>query len=627
MNVIIDGKRILLRDDKIIGKGGEADIYDIGSGRVAKIFKTPTHPDLDGNPYEQKVAAARIAEHQKKLPAFPKGLPVGVVVPEKLVYDERSGNIGGYVMPFFKNSEVLYSYGERPFRERSGIQDASVIGIYQKLHPIIAGIHRAGAVIGDFNDLNVLVVGEEPKIIDADSMQFGGFLSKVFTEKFVDPLLCDPKAQKIMLHKPHNEDSDWYTFAVMLMQALLWVGPYGGVHTPKDSGKKLKDWARRLSHITVFHPDVRYPKPARPYGILPDDLLEVFHRIFEKDVRGAFPLEELRSLRFTTCTSCGMVHARAVCPSCTVASPAITKEVITASIEVRKVFETSGQIIFAVVQGDSLRYVYHKGNAFHREGGTELLKGSLDPLLRFRISGKRTVLARENQGIVINPDGQAERFPVGTYFGRSPIVDATREGIFTISGEAVTRYGSFGMDYPENLPVSVLSGRTLLWVSETLGFTLYQAGRITTGTVFEPQSKAFGKEVSLPALVGKVLDMTTVFSGQFVWLLVSIEENGVRTNRAYAISREGNLEATAEAPVGDDSWLGTIRGKCATGKLLFSPTDDGIVRTEMSGGNLVATKSFADTNRFVDSGSRLLLRPKGEIFAITGQRIWSLKMK
>ena len=629
MKVNIDGKSVTLRADKIIGKGGEADVYDIGGGRVAKIFKSPDHDDLNGNPSEQQAAKQRIAEHQRKLPAFPKGLPGGVVVPEKLVYDGVGGNIVGYVMPFFANSEVLYRYGERAFREQSGTTNESIVDIYRKLYSIVSGTHTAGAVIGDFNDLNVLVVpGDRPMIIDADSLQFGGFLTKVFTEKFVDPLLCDPKATKIMLSKPHNRNSDWYAFAIMLMQALLWVGPYGGVHMPKDVKKKLKDWERHQKRVTVFHPDIRYPKPARPYGILPDDLLDTFHKVFEKDERGMFPFEKLNVLRFTTCSSCGGVHARTVCPHCTIASPTIIKEVITATIEARKVFDTSGQIIFATMQEGKFRYVYHEGDAFYREDGTELIKGVLDPLLRFRISGARTILARGDQGVVFDPDTPAPiRFSIGTYLGRSPMVDAISSEVFTVAGESVTRYGNLGFDYPETLPVSVLSGRTLLWVSETLGFALYQAGRITTGIVFQPQSKAFGKEVALPAIIAKILDMTAVFSREFVWFLVTVEENGVRTNRAYAISKDGKLEARSEAPVGDGSWLGTIRGKCAVGKLLFSPTDDGIVRTEMNAGDLSATKSFADTSRFVDGSSQLFLNPKGEIFAITDSRIWSLKMK
>lgn len=86
---------------------------------------------------------------------------------------------------------------------------------------VIDEIHAAKVVIGDFNDLNVLIAKDEPYFIDADSFQYNGFLCKVYTERFVDPLLCDPQANRPVLAKPHNEDSDWFAFRVMLMQSLL----------------------------------------------------------------------------------------------------------------------------------------------------------------------------------------------------------------------------------------------------------------------------------------------------------------------------------------------------------------------------------------------------------------------
>ena len=58
-----------------IGKGGEADVYDIGKGRALKIYKPPNHPDFDGEPVEQEGARLRLAERQRKLVDFPTTLP------------------------------------------------------------------------------------------------------------------------------------------------------------------------------------------------------------------------------------------------------------------------------------------------------------------------------------------------------------------------------------------------------------------------------------------------------------------------------------------------------------------------------------------------------------------------
>lgn len=47
MKVLLGGKSIQTKPSASIGKGGEADVFNIGGGRALKIFKPPTHPDFD----------------------------------------------------------------------------------------------------------------------------------------------------------------------------------------------------------------------------------------------------------------------------------------------------------------------------------------------------------------------------------------------------------------------------------------------------------------------------------------------------------------------------------------------------------------------------------------------------
>ena len=309
----IGSRTVNLRPTDVIGKGGEADIYRKG-GEAYKFFKTPSHPDLAGFPDLQRETKGRIAEHQRKLPSFPKNLPSHVTVPGELIRD-RSGQIAGYVMNFIDDTEVLFRYGERGFREQ-GISDDTMRSILIDLYKTVEGIHkhRDNVVIGDFNDLNVLVKGTGAHIIDADSMQFGIFPARMFTIKFVDPLICDPKASSPIMVRPHSSDTDWYAYLIMLMQSFLYVGPYGGVYRPGDKKKIIPHDARSLKRITVFEPEVIYPRPARHYKILPDDLLHYFEQVFKKDKRGVPPLSLVENLRFTTCAKCGVLHARGAFP-------------------------------------------------------------------------------------------------------------------------------------------------------------------------------------------------------------------------------------------------------------------------------------------------------------------------
>src|SRR5688572_27155711 len=250
--VTVEGKKIKLDPSKALGKGGEADVYDIRGvipNMVLKIFKTPDHPDLAGNQHEQHAAQERIMTHQRKLKEFPQELPDRVIAPKHLALD-RNGNVAGYAMLFQQGTE-LRSYSKIDFRK--AVPNTDVMEIFIDLHGTVHGLHEKKVIIGDFNDLNVLVAGKAAFVVDADSMQFAQFLSKVFTGQLVDPTKCDPNDKTVLLNQPHDANSDWYAFGVMLFQSLLFVDPYGGVYRPKKGGTMVPPPQRPMKRITVFN--------------------------------------------------------------------------------------------------------------------------------------------------------------------------------------------------------------------------------------------------------------------------------------------------------------------------------------------------------------------------------------
>lgn len=626
MDVLINSKRIRLTSSKIIGSGGEAEIFDVGRGQVAKIFKLPTHADYEGNVNDQKMAKLRISEHQTKLRMWPKKLPKEVTGPISLVTDLSGQNVLGYTMKFLSGMEVLLKYGERNYREGNGIGNDQILSLYKHMHALVAGVHNEHVVIGDFNDLNVLVdTAMKAYLVDADSMQFGGYRSGVFTARFVDPLLCDVVSSHPNLIASHTVDSDWYAYAVMLMQSLLFVGPYGGVHIPSIGVKKLKEWERVQKRITVFSSEVRYPKPALHYSLLPDDLLEVFHRIFEKDIRGVFPIDMLRELRFTTCPVCKNMHARISCPHCQTSNPSTVKVVVTAHVEAMKILDTSGSILYTTVEDGVIRYVYHENGAYYREGSRKIVDGKKDAGIRFRINNNATILARDGQGIVLEEGGQQKKFLTDLFRGKVATVDANKKFIVTIVGSHVRKFTRDDMEYPVTLG-EVLEGQTLIWVSDILGFIYSGAGGICQSYVFRTDGSSLGQEVDLGKMPSTILDATAVFSKTHVWFMIAFDALGNRSNRAYMFDHFGKLCGQTETISGDGSWLGSIRGKCAYGAQLFSPTDNGIERVEAANGSLGVTKVFTETTRFVDSSSKLLFGKDG-IYVVTQGRIWRLQMK
>jgi hypothetical protein len=623
---LLDKGSVTLRPSDVAASGGEADIYRL-RGEAYKVFKTPSHPEVKGQLHLEAEARARIAEHQQKLPlliALAGKLSHKIALPAELLRD-KAGRVAGYRMNFIDNAEVLLRYGERSFREQ-GVSDDLVRDVFVDLHPTVQGAHAAGLVFGDFNDLNVLVKGREAFVIDTDSAQFGKFPCRMFTIKFVDPLVCDPKGTLPTMIRPHNPETDWYAYLVMLMQSLLFVGPYGGVYRPKDLKLQLPHDARALKRITVFNPEVRYPKPARPYSILPDDLLNYFRLVFEKDKRGVPPVSLVENLRFTTCSKCGLVHARGVCPVCVGITPTMVKEKVTGTLSATKLFETSGRILFAAMQQGQLRYLYHHTDSYRREGDRTVVRAPLDPKIRFRIQGERSLFAKAGQCLIFEParESPAHSLSVDAY-GMLPLIDANDDHIFFAEGGGLYRSNELGFEYRDKVG-DVLPNQTLFWVGDTLGFGFYRAAELSNFFVFEPARRGLNDSVNIPGIRGQLVDSTCCFGHKRVWFFTATQEGGKAVNRCHLLNERGERLGSAEGVPGDGTWLGHIRGACAVGELLLVPTDEGVVRVRQNGNMLGIDKEYPDTAEYVDANSHLSINKEG-LHVVRGQTIWRLVMR
>lgn len=321
----IDGVLHTLTPAALLGQGGEAEVYDLGDGRVLKWWKPADHPDYDGMPEAQAAARRRLDETPAKLRALPGRLPAAVVAPCGFALAaKRSTQVVGYLMPKV-TGVALHAFGEPRWRREHPVDGDTVVGALLALHDAITALHAVNVVIGDCNDLNVLVDGRRVHLIDVDSYQFGGFTCPMFSERFVDPRLCGP--QQLVPVRPHDPASDWFAFAVMALRSLLGVGPWGGVHQPADPADRCPPLLRGLRRLSVFAADIVYPRAARPLAILPDELTEVFRAVFERDQR-VVPRTALERLRLRACSTCGDEHGRVRCPTCQTAAhlpPAIVR--------------------------------------------------------------------------------------------------------------------------------------------------------------------------------------------------------------------------------------------------------------------------------------------------------------
>lgn len=647
--VHVGKRRIKLDPTRVIGSGGEADIYAIDGDKnttlALKIFKGPKHPDFQGIPGAGEGARRRIEQHQRKLRAFPAGLPARVVTPLQLATTKGGRRVLGYTMPLIDGAEPLVRLADPGIRRREGFARGQMaIGVLRQLHALVAGIHAAGAVIGDFNDLNVLVTpdGADPAnpmtrgvyVIDADSFQLPGFPCLLFTERFLDPLRCDGDA--FVPARRATPESDWYAFAVMAMQSLLCVGPYGGIHRPKARGKRLSPTRRALKRVTVFHPDVRYPRPAIPPELLPDALLHMFTQWFVEDRRGVFPAALLDGLRWTRCSACGVEHARAVCPKCTngqVPARAATPTVSAAvggTVDAERLFGPSERpILYAgVVAGAPCWLVYEDG-ALRREGGSVVLRGRLPraagAAMKIRLTPDATLIGLGGQLVIASQDGARERVAVDLTPDGQPAFDVNAAGeLQWAHGGLLHRMGPVG---PERVG-EVLQGQTRLWVGPRFGFGFYRAGELRVAFIQAVGRAGLRDGVAVPAeaLAGQIIATDCLFTQGHAWLLTAVSRGGVITHHCVVLREDGTLAAHATATPGDGSWLGAIGGQCSAGALVFAPTDDGVVRVELSEGRVAQTRSFPATAPYVDAATRLLVTRRG-LCAVDSHSVTLLRQK
>jgi serine/threonine protein kinase len=618
MNVYVNGQRINLKPSQAIGKGGEAEVFKLGTNQALKLFKAADHPDYQNSPPQQQAAQARLAQHQHKLPLFPPNLPDRVIRPQELVTDRSGQTIIGYTMPLLSGAEVLNKYAQRSFRQ-AGISNQTVVQIFQDLHHTLTQLHLAQVLIGDFNDLNVLVKGTKAYLIDADSFQYASFPCQVFTIRFVDPLLCDPQAQQLSLQKSYSVDSDWYAFNVMLMQCLLLVSPYGGVYRPQDPAQRIPQDLRSLKRITVFHPEVKYPKPAIPYQVLPDDLLHHFTQVFEQDQRQEFPRHLLDHLHWQTCSHCGREHARSSCPDC-VTTVSVTVTVVQGKVTAQPLFTTSGLILAANLSGSELQWLYHEQGNYKRENEAIVFSGDLDPYLRFGLQRESTVVGKQERLIMFKPGQPPRQIAIDSYNQIAQFA-TNQSSLYWLHNGQLLREGRLGADYIGD----VLVGRSQFWVGARFGFGFYSASNLHVAFVFDRQKQGINDQVKLPRWSGQLLDATCVFSEQLGWFFWATQDRGQIFHHCAVIQPNGEIIATTQAQPHETGWLAHLQGKCAIDNFLFAATDEGIVRLAPHQGQIVITNEFPDTEAFVDSHSRLIAAAQG-LYVIKPQSIYLLQL-
>jgi hypothetical protein len=268
-----------------------------------------------------------------------------------------------------------------------------------------------------------------------------------------------------------------------------------------------------------------------------------------------------------------------------------------------------------------LRWLYHADGAYRREDGRVVLRGPLDPALRWTLQGDVTLVGRGGELAVLASGSAAERVGVDAPEGRPAFAANARHRYWAVGG-GLWRDGTYG---PERIG-DVLEGQTRLFVGPRFGLGFHRAGGLRGAFVFDAGRLGLKDGLALPWPSGKLVDAECVFDGPNAWLFLTEEAGGRTVHHCVVVGSDGAVRASAVAEAGDGSWLGSgARGRCAAGDALFCATDAGLTRVELRQGRLEAVREFPDAEPFVDSGSQLFLVKQG--LAVVGrQDIAALRM-
>ncbi len=582
--VFINDQPVKLASTELIGEGGEAEIFRLNSDTALKLFKTPDYPQYkrDGT---ARLVAQRLDEYQSKLQQFPKVFAQNVVTPQDCAFSNPggTGRVAGYTMPLISPACSLREYSQRDFREKGGISSKDVIELFIEIHRTVSQLHRQSIVIGDFNQFNVLIKGNYPYLIDADSMQFGTFRCRSFSPRYTDPLNLQRTHDALAMVQNHSQESDWYSFAVLLFECLLYVHPYGGVYKSSEPQQRLSTDERILKRVSVFQPSVKYPSAGEPISSLPQQLQDYFYELLVRDARQPIPMEILESIiRKPVATISGNGSAT---PSQTPTSKAT------------RLFHTDGVILTSEYDGNQLRYLYFSDGQFYREDGRAILRGTLDPALRFALFGSKTLCGKDNRIYILDGEKSVERLNVELFRGLLPVFAANEKNCFFVDQGQLFCYA----DGTTRLIEEVLANQTRIWTGQEFGFGLILAGDFKRPFLFDSNPGRTLIEEEL--FSGAPLDFRCRFSKNRVWLLSTTKNAGRIYNRCSLLDRRGRLLATREEPEGTGGWQDFQESSCAatlptigsqTTEVLLVATNGGIATIAEASGRLEIVKQISE---------------------------------
>lgn len=277
-----DGQPVTLNTDHSLGAGGEARVYEVQNDTrlVAKIYHNPT------DAIARKLAV--MLAHPPEDPAASQGERFIAWPIDLLRTPDSLKRVVGFLMPRVSDRRPIFTFYNPAARRQFG-----PLSNYRYLHrtgrnlaAAFRALHRAGCVVGDVNETNILASETAlVTLVDCDSFQVRApqigtvFRCPVGRPEFTPPELLAAG----FADADRTPENDHFGLAVLLFQLLMegthpFAGIYQGSGDPPAYDERIRE-----GHFVYGTRRVPYrPMPAAPpVEILYPTLRSLFLRAFE----------------------------------------------------------------------------------------------------------------------------------------------------------------------------------------------------------------------------------------------------------------------------------------------------------------------------------------------------------
>lgn len=251
MEIFVNGQKINLSQKNFVAKGGEGSVYrkgDIGY----KIYEE----------LKKMIPLAKIGELKKLTDP-------SIVSPQDPIYNGHK-HLVGFTMDWLGDDMVaLCKLFTNSFRDANGFTPDMATELVENIKLKTHYVHQNGCLIVDGNELNYMV-GQDlvtPYFIDVNAWKTPSFEATA-----IMPSIRDWTA------KEFNENTDWFSFAIVAFQLFVGIHPFKGKH----KGYKKNDFMGRIKDgVSVFNTEVRLPPSVRDFNLIPKGYKDWFFKIFE----------------------------------------------------------------------------------------------------------------------------------------------------------------------------------------------------------------------------------------------------------------------------------------------------------------------------------------------------------